>query len=175
MRLASLILIAFTIFGLTACGNSLDKKLLGKWAWEQKISREGGSMSGDGTMKCIENYFPNKSVTTECELKITGHSKESKDFNSEIDATLKIIGEWSVIDQTVFEKFIDAKVDVVKFAVNGEPVTDEAIVNDLRKDMRSEFLVGETDASKTISIDEKKWVFEAEVEKKQVTFTATRL
>ena len=169
-------LFAFSAFFLTGCGKTLDKDLVGKWSSETTISVSDKGANGQITAKCKSNYFPNKTVNEECDIKMVATYKEDgEEFKVEMEGELRSTGEWSVIEKTVYEKTVDAKVNVSRLVMNGEVVTDKEALDEFSKEMQGLFLKGETNASKTISFDGNTWVFEQEIDKKKITVTARRM
>jgi hypothetical protein len=92
-----------------------------------------------------------------------------------IEGIAKATGEWSVKDQTVFDKTVDGKIDVKKYLVNGEVVTDKDALESMEKAFANPFMKGETTAYVTKSFDGKTWVFDQDLDSKtKVTTTATK-
>lgn len=158
---------------LAGCGKSLEKDVAGKWAYEMNMPMDDKEASGQATIKCVSEFFPNKSVNHDCELKVTLNSKEGN-MKMEIDAQAKATGDWSVTDKTVFDKTIDGKIELAKLRVNGEEVSDKKALEDMAKELQNPFMKGETTSYITTSIDGNKWVFDQEIEKKKVSITAVR-
>ena len=109
---------------LTGCGKTLEKDVVGKWAYEITQPLADENINGQMALKCVSEFFPNKSLTHECDMAITMTGKNDGP-KMNIEGTAKATGEWSVKDQTVFDKTVDGKIDVKKFLVNGEVVTDK--------------------------------------------------
>jgi hypothetical protein len=169
--------IVFTLIGVTAllagCGKSLEKDVVGKWAYEMNMPMDDNESSGQATIKCVSEFFPNKSVNHDCELKVTLNLKEGN-TKIEMDAQAKATGDWSVTDKTLFDKTIDGKVELTKLRVDGEEISDKKVLEDTTKDIQNPFMKGETTSSITTFFDGKKWVFDQEIEKKKVSITAVR-
>ena len=158
---------------LVGCGDSLEKNIVGKWASEITMPFDDKNMTAEANIKCLSDYFPNKSVTHECDLKVLGTLKESG-VKLDMDAKVRAAGDWTVTDKTVYDKTIDGKMELVKLTVNNQEVTDEKILEEVNKEMDSPFVKGETTSNATLSIDGKKWIYETVVEKKTYTVTATK-
>jgi hypothetical protein len=162
-----------SVFFLFGCGKSLEKNVFGKWAYEMSIPVEEKEMAGQGTIKCVSEFFPNKSVNHNCEMKLSGVVKNGGP-KIEMEAKVVAAGDWTLTDKTVYEKTIDGKIELTMLSVNGDAISDKEKLNEVQKDMDSPFVKGETTKYVTISNDGKTWVFETEVEKKKVTVTATK-
>ena len=162
-----------SVFFLFGCGKSLEKDVVGKWAWEMSFPIDDKEMAGKAFVKCVSEFFPNKSINHDCEMKLSGSGKDGGP-KIEIEANIMATGDWTVTDKTVYDKTIDGKMELAKFSVNGEAISDKEKLAELQKGMDSPFVKGETSALVTISNDGKKWVYETEVEKKKVTVTATK-
>lgn len=158
---------------LTGCGKSLEKDVIGKWAYEITMPMEDDDASGNFGIKCLSEYFPNKAVNHECglTLALTGKKEPGK---IRIEGTVRSTGEWSVADKTLLDKTIDAKVEISKVIENDEVVTDKDKIEAIGKDFNSMFIKGETTSSVTTFLDGKKWVSEQEIDKKKISVTATR-
>lgn len=169
-------LLAFSAFCLTGCGKNLDKDLVGNWSLETILPISEKDSVGQMTLKCTDSYFPNKTINSECDFKVAGTYKEDgEEVKLEMEGAAKASGEWSVTEKTVYEKTVDAKVNVSRLVMNGEVVTDKEALEEFSKEMQGLFLKGETNASKTISFDGNTWVFEQEIDKKKITVTARRM
>ncbi len=159
---------------LTGCGKTLEKDVVGKWSYEitQPVTDE--NINGQMVLKCVSEFFPNKSLTHECDMAISVTVKnDGPKIN--IEAAAKATGEWSVKDQTVFDKTVDGKIDLKKFLVNGEVVTDQDDLGSMEKAFSNPFMKGETTAYVTKSFDGKTWVFDQDLDSKtKVTTTATK-
>ena len=176
MNILTPTLLTISAFCLTGCGKTLDKDLVGKWSSELTLPISEKDSTGQVTLKCRTSYFPNKTVNSECDLKLAGTYKEDDgDLRLEMEGALKMSGEWSVTEKTVYEKTVDAKIDVSRLLLNGEVVTDKETIDEVAKEMQGSFLKGETDASKTISFDGNTWVYEQEIDNKRITVTARRM
>lgn len=158
---------------LTGCGKSLQKDVVGKWSYEVSFPMEDQDASGQIQAKCDSEFFANKSVNQECDLKVTMEAKADK-TKVDMRGKLRTTGEWSVNEQTLLEKMTDGKVELSEVKVNGEAVGDKAVIDEMSKEIKDAFLKGETTAYVTRSFDGKTWVFDQEIEKKKVTITATR-
>lgn len=169
--------IFYVLVGVTAvlagCGKSLKKDVAGKWAYEMNMPMDDKEASGQATIKCVSEFFPNKSVNHDCELKVTLNLKEGN-TKIEMDAQAKATGDWSVTDKTLFDKTIDGKVELTKLRVDGEEVREKKVLEDTAKEIQNPFMKGETTSYVTTSIDGNKWVFDQEIEKKKVSITAVR-
>ena len=161
-----------TLF-LFGCGKSLEKDVVGKWSYDFSLPLDDKDSSGQMTVKCVSDFFANKSINHNCEFTVAGSAKDDGQ-KFEMAGNFRSTGDWSVADKTVFDKTIDGKVELLKFAVNGEAIDDKEMLEKIQKDMDSPFVKGETSTYVTISNDGKKWVYETEVEKKKVTVTATK-
>ncbi len=158
---------------LTGCGKSLQNDVVGKWSYEVSMPIEDQDSSGQIIAKCISEYFGNKSVTHDCELKVAVDSKADK-LKIEGAGRMRASGEWSVKDKTLYDKTIDAKAEMSEVKINGEAITDKSVIEGMKKAFDDVFLKGETTSSVTRSFDGKTWVFDQEVDKKMITVTATR-
>jgi len=159
---------------LTGCGKTLEKDVVGKWSYEITQPVAEDNVTGQATLKCVSEFFPNKSLTHECDMAITMTGKNDGP-KMNIEGTAKATGEWSVKDQTVFDKTVDGKIDVKKFLVNGEVVTDKDTLENMEKAFANPFMKGETTAYVTKSFDGKIWVFDQDLDSKtKVTTTATK-
>lgn len=165
-------------FVLTSCSKSLENQIVGKWNYSFEAALPDDSDAKNGKMKitCNDEYFPNKSVTHDCTFVATAEAANANGQNIKFDiaGALKATGDWSVTKDSVYDKTVDGKVDVESFKVDGQAVTDEKILAELKENMANPFMKGETTVSKSLSIDKDKWVFEEEIEKTKVTVTATR-
>lgn len=161
-----------TVF-ISGCGKSLDKDIVGKWTYEMSIPIEDNEAAGQASFKCVDDYFPNKSVTHDCDMKVSATVKGSGS-KFELEGKLKATGDWSVTDKTVYDKTIDGKVELSKFSIDGQIISDKAKLEEMSKSMDNPFIKGETSAYITTSMDSKKWVFETEEDKKKITVTATK-
>jgi len=170
LKKVGLFLSLASVFFLFGCGKSLEKDVLGKWAWETTLPLDNNAKA---SLKCVSEFFPNKSINHVCEMKVSGSEKDGG-AKIEIEANIKSTGEWTVTDKTVYDKTIDGKMELVKVSVNGEAISDKEKLAEIQKDMDSPFMKGETSALVTISNDGKKWVYDTEMEKKKVTVTATK-
>lgn len=168
----SLVLIGVAAL-LAGCGKSLEKDVIGKWAYEMNLPMDDKDATGQATIQCVSEFFPNKSVNHGCELKIAMTSKEDK-VKVEMEAEAKGTGDWSVTDKTVFDKTIDGKIEISKLRVNGEEVSDKKVLENMTTEIPNPFMKGETTSYITTSLEGNKWVFEQEIDKKKVSITATR-
>ncbi len=158
---------------LVGCEKPLEKSIEGKWVVEAALPINEKDGKGQLEMKCISEYFPNKSVNHNCDMKIAMDiPSESLKMNFEGEA--RASGEWSIKEKIVMDKTIDAKFDLAEIRVNGEIITDQSTINEFSKNLNQVFLKGETTSSKTISIDEKRWIFEQEIDDEKFTFNAAR-
>lgn len=159
---------------LTGCGKTLEKDVVGKWSYQitQPVAEE--NVTGQAVLKCVSEFFPNKSLTHECEMAISMTGKgDAPKMN--IDGNAKATGEWSVKDTTLFDKTVDGKIEVTKFTVNDEVVTDKDALANMEKAFANPFMKGETTAYTTKSFDGKTWVFDQDLDAKtKVTITATK-
>jgi len=158
---------------ISGCGKSLDKDLIGKWTYEMSIPIEDKDAAGQASFKCIDDYFPNKSVTHDCDMTVSATSKENGS-KFELDVKIKATGDWTVTDKTVYDKTIDGKMELTKFSMDGEAVIDKAKLDEISKSMENPFVKGETSAYVTSSFDGKKWVYETQEDKMKITVTATK-
>jgi hypothetical protein len=159
---------------LTGCGKTLEKDVVGKWAYEENLPVNLDEGTGQGVIKCISEFFPNKSINHECDIAISMTSAgDGKKIDFEI--TARGTGDWSVKEMTLFDKTIDGKIEIKKYMIDGQIVTDKDELEDLQKNFESPFMKGETTAYLTKSFDGKTWVFEQELgSKTKTTFTATK-
>ena len=63
-----IVLLSSLIIVLSGCDNSLEKNILGKWAYELTLPIDDGNMTGEGKAKCLSDYYPNKSATHNCDF-----------------------------------------------------------------------------------------------------------
>jgi len=158
---------------LTGCGKSLQNDVVGKWSYEVSLPMDDKDFTGQMTAKCVSEFFGNKSLNHDCDLKMAMDSKTEK-LKIEAQGKIKASGEWTVTDQTLYDKTVDAKAEMSELKVNGELVADQAAMQEMKKAFDDVFLKGETTSYVTRSFDGKTWVFEQEVDKKKVTITANR-
>ena len=161
-----------TLF-ISGCGKSLDKDIVGKWSYEMSIPMDDNEAAGQLSLKCTDDYFPNKSVTHDCDMKVSATAKNGGS-KFELEGKLKATGDWSVTDKTVYDKTIDGKLELVKFSVDGETISDKAKLEEISKSMENPFVKGETSAYVTTSFDGKTWVYETEADKKKISVSATK-
>lgn len=166
--------LALTVFiALTGCGKSLQKDVVGKWSYEVSFPMEDQDATGQINAKCKSEFFANKSITHDCDLKVTMEIKTDK-TKVDISGKLRATGEWSVNDKTLLDKMTDGKVELSEVKVNGDLVADKAVIDEMSQEIKGAFLKGETTAYVTRSFDGKTWVFDQEIDNKKVTITATR-
>jgi hypothetical protein len=158
---------------LVGCEKTLDKSIEGKWAVETTLPINEKDGKGQLEMKCTSEYFPNRSVNHNCDMKIA-MDIPGESIKMNFEGKARASGEWSVKEKILMDKTIDAKFDLDEIKINGEIITDPSTINEISKNLNQVFLKGETSSSKTISIDEKKWIFEQEIDKKKIIFNATR-
>lgn len=159
---------------LTGCGKTLEKDVVGKWAYEitQPVTDE--NINGQMVLKCVSEFFPNKSLTHDCDMAISMTGKDGG-LKIDVEGAARATGDWSVKDQTVFDKTIDGKIDVKKYLVNDQVVTDKDDIASMEKSFTDRFMKGETTAYVTKSFDGKIWVFDQDLDPKtKVTITATK-
>ncbi len=166
--------IAITLLvALTGCGKSLQKDVVGKWSYGFSLPMEDQDASGQINAQCESEFFANKSINHDCDLKVAMEMKAEK-VKVNISGKLRATGEWSVKDQTLLDKMTDAKLELSEVKVNNEVIAEKALIDEMTKEVKDAFLKGETTAYVTRSFDGKTWVFDQEIEKKMVTITATR-
>ncbi len=163
---------------LMGCSKSLDKEILGKWTYEihDEISDKDLPAPMKMAISCNDEFFPNKAVKHDCKVQFTmaGKTDAGVPLNLEFSGKMEAAGDWTVTDNTVYDKTIDAKMDLDELKINGQVVTDEKMIAGLKDEMKGIFIKGDTEKMKTVSIDKNKWAFELEIEKKIVTVTANR-
>jgi hypothetical protein len=158
---------------LFGCGKSLERDVVGKWAYEMSVPMDDKEMAGQVTLKCVSEYFPNKSINHDCEMKMSGSGKDGGP-KIEMEGKLRATGDWTVTDKTVYDKTIDGKFELAKASINGQAISDKEALEEIQKEMDSPFVKGETSTYVTISNDGKKWVYETEEGTKKITVTATK-
>jgi hypothetical protein len=172
---------AVAALALSACSPSLDKQVLGKWKYSVTldVNLDDKEASGPGQMKldCSYELFENKSSTADCKYQFGGETKgeDGAPVKLLVEGSLKATGEWSVSDKIILDKVVDSKATVDVFTVNNARIDDAAVLENLRGEMNSTFVKGETSKLKTLAIEKDKWSFEQEVDGKPVAVTATRL
>ena len=163
---------------LLACSDSLDKQIIGKWNYNFEVDIEDKDSSTPPKMKldCNDEIYPNKSLSHKCKFIVAADSKDASEnpLKMEIRGELNASGEWSISEKTVYDKTVDAKIEITEFVVNGNKITEQAALSEIKTSMENQFVKGETTKMKTISIDKNKWSYEMEVENKPVAVTATR-
>ena len=168
-------------FALAACSPSIEKQVLGKWKYSVTldIDLDDKDASGPGkmTLDCVYELFENKSSTADCKYQLGGDTKgeDGAPIKMAIEGNIKATGEWSVSDKIILDKVVDSKATVDSLTINENRIEDPAIIENLRGELNSTFVKGETSKIKTISIDKDKWSFEQEVEGKAVAITANRI
>ena len=178
---ALLVFVGTTVaLSLSACSPSLDKQVLGKWKYSVTldVNLDDKDANGPGRMKldCSYELFENKSSTADCKYQFGGETKgeDGSPIKMAVEGGLKATGEWSITDKIILDKVVDSKATVDVFTVNDAKIDDPAVIENLRGEMNSTFVKGETSKLKTLAIDKDKWSFEHEVDGKPVAVTATR-
>ena len=118
-----IVLLSSLIIVLSGCDNSLEKNILGKWAHELTLPIDDGNMTGEGKLKCLSDYYPNKSATHNCDFLFS--FKDNDGNRGTADFKLIGTGEWFLTDKTFYEKTIDGKMEFVKASCNGQEVSDK--------------------------------------------------
>ena len=162
-----------SVLFLFGCGKSLEKDVVGKWAYEMSIPMDDKEMAGQIILKCVSNFLPNKSLDHDCNMKASGSMKDGSSV-IEMQWRLRATGDWTVTDKTVYVKTIDSKFEPTMSSVKGDPISNKYMLEKIQKGIESPFIKGETATYVTVSNDGKKWVYETELEKKKVTVTATK-
>ena len=162
-----------SVLFLFGCGKSLEKDVVGKWAYEISIPMDDKEMAGQIILKCVSNFLPNKSLNHDCNMKASGSMKDGSSM-IEMEWRLSAKGDWTVTDKTVYDKTMDGKFEPSMSSVKGDPISNKYMLEKIQKGVESPFIKGKKSTYVTVSNDGKKWVFDTEVGEKKVTVTATK-
>ncbi len=179
-KISTLLLAAAFGLMLAACSPSLDKQIVGKWqyAFSMNLDNQDNVAAPKMHFNCVDNIFPNKSSTMECNYEITGDTagENGAAMKMAVGGTITVTQEWSIVDKVLYNKIIDAAVTVDSLSINGEKITDSNLLTQMKNDLSQDnpFIKGDTDKVKTISIDKNTWVFEIDMDGKPMQVTATR-
>lgn len=178
-KVLTLVSIVSALLGSSACSPSFESQIIGKWQYNvsMDIADDDAVVMPKMELDCVDEVLPNKSSKTDCKFRVAGDTKaaDASPLSLSIDGAVVVTNEWSIVDKIVYEKIVDSSVTIDSMSVNGEKVTDATIIEELTKELNSTFVKGDTQKIKTISIDSKKWVYETEVDHKNLTITATRM
>jgi hypothetical protein len=169
-----LMIVAFITLILIGCSSTTEKNIIGKWSYEIPFPKNEEDEKFQLKIKCFSEYYLNKSLKHDCEMNVFGLVGNEKEMI--IEGKIRMTGDWKIFNQTIYDKTLDSKFEINKISIDGIEIKikDTKLMDTLKKNFENPMLKGETNVYKTIYLDEKKWVYELEIQKKKMLVTATK-
>lgn len=165
---------------LAACGASADKQIVGRWHFERTydVPQNNPAIKVSRREVSVTEYFPNGSSLLNRRL-FTTQSTTDQNASPRIIETavdMNVSREWMIKDDKIISKIIDVKTTPVYLKRDGVLASEADTKAFFDRFKKPEDLIpkGQTVQVKIIKLDKDKFIFEADMDGRIETLTASK-